>query len=161
MTVPGSQRLWIVTRNTPMGYDPDKWGSVRRAEWVFRFYELGRDGTVEVVERRWPRGYRGEEFLQKRAVLAAQGKGEADDARYAELAKIEPLKERSAEYYTAMFVIPKINVPQYKFEDTALQFRVLGWTIPVAGFSVLGMILGCGFGLAPRVGSAPSPSPAQ
>lgn len=158
--VPGSARLWIVTRNTPPGYDEETWGSVRRAEWMFTFYELGKDGSVTVVHRRWPRRYNGENHLQERAAAyvartpgsqtAASGADVDEDARLAELAKITPLKERSAEYYAALFVIPKISMPQYKFEDTALQFRVLGWTVPAAGFAVLGMLYGLAFAIAPK-----------
>lgn len=157
--VPGSARLWIVTRNTPPGYDEETWGSVRRAEWLFTFYELGKDGSVTIEHRRWPRGYRGEKYLQERAAAFAarpanQGTAPSqaldEDARLAALAKIPALKERSTEYYAALFVIPKINMPQYKFEDTALQFHVLGWTVPAAGFAVLGMLYGLAFAIAPK-----------
>lgn len=149
--VPGTTRLWIVTRNTPTGYDPDAWGSVRKSEWVFTFHELLPDGTLTIEQRRWPRGYMGERTLQSMAAEAARSGPSApvEQRRAAELAKIEPLKERSPEYFAAMHVIPKINVPQYKFEDTALQFSVLGWTIPVSGFSMLGALLSLGFAFAP------------
>lgn len=156
VAVPGTTRLWVVTRNTPSGYDPNAWGSVRKSEWVFNFHELMQDGTVRIEQRRWPRGYRGEKTLQSFAAEAQKAVAEkiaptVEQARAAELAAIQPLKERSPEYFAALHVIPKINVPQYKFEDTALQFSVLGWTIPVAGFSMLGAILSLGFALAPRV----------
>ena len=147
--VSGSTRLWIITRTTPPGYDENTWGSVRRSEWVFTFYELRRDGSVTIDRRRWPRGYKGEKLLQAMAA-AHNAKPTEDSARYAELAKIPVLKERSAEYYAAMFVIPKINMPQYKFEDTALRFNVLGWTVPAAGFAVLGMLYGTAFAIAPK-----------
>ncbi len=165
--VPGTTRLWIVTRNTPSGYDPNAWGSVRKSEWVFNFHELKQDGTVLLEQRRWPRGYRGEKTLQSFAAEAQKAVSEkqaptVEQARAAELARILPLKERSPEYFAALHVIPKINVPQYKFEDTALQFSVLGWTIPVAGFSMLGAILSLGFAVAPRVvrPEAQAPHPA-
>src|SRR6185295_8519145 len=43
----GTERLVIVVRRTPEGYDPETWGEVRRDEWLFDFYDLKRDGSVE------------------------------------------------------------------------------------------------------------------
>ncbi|MBX3386857.1 MAG: hypothetical protein KF768_09825 [Phycisphaeraceae bacterium] len=142
------RRLMIVTRTTPPGYDPRSWGSVRRSEWVFTFYNLESDGTIRVEKRRWPRKRRGEQTLQRLAADGDESTG-GERERYRELAAIEPLSERTVEYFAAMHVIPKLNVPSYKFSDTAFSFSVLGWTAPVAGLSVLGM---CGtliFALAP------------
>lgn len=161
--VPGSTRLWIITRTTPPGYDPDQWGSVMRTDWLFTFYELmprpvkvgDQERSVVVERRRWPKGSMEENRLQQTAVDArnAIAKGEKptlEQARALELALIEPLAERSPEYFAAMHVVPKLNVPKYKFSDTAFSFRTLGWTAPVAGLSALAMFYGLAFAVAPR-----------
>jgi len=149
--VPGSERFVIVIRQTPEGYDPETWGTVRRDEWLFDFYDLQRDGKVVHTTRRWPRK---SSYGDPEARLAreAAGKG-VDEARAAvarRLLQFEPLKERTAEYYMAMFVIPKLSVPEYKFTDTAFRPKVLGWTLPCAMFAVLGFTGGLVFVIAPR-----------
>lgn len=133
--IPGSEHLLIVCRRTPDGFDPDSWGSVRRDDWVFDFYRLMPDGTIETMQRRWPRGSRAEARLET----------EADSP----LRAIEPLKPRTLEYFAAMHVIPKLNVPKYKFNDTALSPQVLGWTLPVSMLGGLGLIGGLVFAIAP------------
>jgi hypothetical protein len=94
------------------------------------------DGTIETTQRRWPRGRRAEARLE----------GETDNP----LRGIEPLAPRTLEYFAAMHVIPKLNVPRHKFNDTALSPKVLGWTLPVSMLSVLGMAGGLVFTIAPR-----------
>lgn len=149
--VPGSERFVIVVRQTPEGYDPETWGKVRRDEWLFDFYDLQRDGEVVHTTRRWPRK---SNYGDPEARLAreAAGKG-VDEARAAtakRLLQFEPLKERTAEYYMAMFVIPKLSVPEYKFTDTAFSPKVLGWTLPSAMLGVLAFTGGLVFVIAPR-----------
>ncbi|HVU63043.1 MAG TPA: hypothetical protein VHC70_03640 [Phycisphaerales bacterium] len=145
---PGSERLIIVVRRTPEGYDPDKEGEVRRTEWVFDYYDLKKDGTVEQYARRWPRSLRAEERLRDEAA------GHADDpARIASakaLIAIQPLKDRTIEHFAAMHVIPKLAVPDYKFNDTAFRFAVLGWPLPAAMCSVLVFTCALVFAIAPR-----------
>jgi hypothetical protein len=63
-----------------------------------------------------------------------------------------------------MFVIPKLNVPEYKFSDTAFRIEVLGWTLPVTMASVLLIAGGVAFALAPRRRPTPAsaaPQPAR
>ena len=140
---PGTERLLIVVRRTPEGFDPETWGSVRRVEWVFDFYELKPDGSVTASARRWPRPDLREESFQKQAA-------ESGDQRLKALAAVPPLEERSIEYFAAMHVIPKLNVPQHKFNDTALNWRVLGWTLPVSMLSGLVLVPALFFAVAPR-----------
>lgn len=154
--VESGRRLLIATRTTPPGYDPRSWGSVRRSEWVFTFYNLHPDGTISTERRRWPRKRRGEQMLQRLA-SEAEERPDEENERYAELALIPPLSERSVEFFAAMHVIPKLNVPGYKFNDTAFSFAVLGWTAPAAGFSVLGMLGTLIFAIAPGVKRPPEP----
>ncbi|HMN41298.1 MAG TPA: hypothetical protein PKE29_10665 [Phycisphaerales bacterium] len=144
----GSERLIIVVRRTPEGFDPDGMGEVRRIEWVFDFLELKKDGTVDRFVRRWPRSPRAEARLRREA------RGEEGDAATIASAKalaaIEPLKDRTLEHFAAMHVIPKLNMPQYKFNDTAFRIEVLGWTLPAAMGSALVFTGAVVFALAPR-----------
>ncbi len=148
--VAGSERFIIVVRRTPEGYDPETWGEVRRIDWVFDYYELKRDGTVEKSSRRWPRSYGSENRLQKEAAGTSADLTAEQVAASQKLAAFEPLKQRTFEYYAAMFVIPKLNVPQYKFTDTAFRPEVLGWTLPSAMIAVLAFTGGLVFVIAPR-----------
>lgn len=148
--VAGSERFIIVVRRTPEGFDPETWGEVRRIDWVFDYYELKRDGTVEQLTRRWPRSYGSENRLQKEAAGKSEGLTPEQLAASKKLAALQPLKQRTFEYYAAMFVIPKLNVPQYKFTDTAFRTEVLGWTLPSAMTAVLAFTGGLVFVIAPR-----------
>jgi hypothetical protein len=145
---PGSERLVIAVRRTPEGFDPESWGEVRRIDWVFDLYDLKPDGTVEKTTHRWPRSYGAEARLQREAA------GEEGDARRIAAAKkliqYPPLKQRTPEHYIAMFVIPKLNVPEYKFTDTALSPRVLGWTLPASMGSALVFTGALVFWIAPK-----------
>lgn len=149
--VAGSERFVIVVRRTPEGYDPETWGQVRRDEWLFDFYDLQRDGSVIQSTRRWPRK---SSYGDPEVRLAREAQGQGVSAERAAAAKrlvqFEPLKERTAEYYMAMFVIPKLSVPEYKFTDTAFSPKVLGWTLPGAMLAVLAFTGGLVFVIAPR-----------
>ena len=131
--VPGTDRLLVVVRRTPEGFDPETWGSVRRTEWVFDLYDLKPDGSITITTRRWPRPDLREQDFQKQAAAST-------DPGMRALAAIPPLEERTPEYFAAMYVIPKLNVPAHKFNDTALNFRVLSWTLPVSMLSGLVLI---------------------
>ena len=136
----GSGRIVLVARVPPPGYDPETWGAVRRADWTFDFHEFMADGTIASQTYRWPRSAIGEIGLKKEM--------EKGDETAKILSAIPPLEERSWEYQAALHVIPKLNVPKYRFKDTAM--RGMGWTLPVAGFSVLGVLVGIGLAVAPR-----------
>ncbi|MBC7835223.1 MAG: hypothetical protein H7Y88_09010 [Phycisphaerales bacterium] len=140
-------RVVVVVRATPPGYDPETWGSVRRADWTFRFYELQPDGNIGKSILRWPRSDKSEQRFQKHAVSA--------DATELErwLAQIPRLEDRSWQYQAALFAMPTLQVPKYKFKDDAVE--VMGWTLPVAGFSVLGICAGLCVAMAPRRRAAP------
>ena len=142
--VPGTDRLLVVSRITPEGLDPESWGAVHRNEWLFRFFDLRRDGSVDEETWRWPMAKdEYEKAFQKRAAAP-----DADPALKA-IAAVPVLKERTVEYFAAMHVIPKLNVPKYKFTDTAFNFTVLGWTLPVSMLSGLALTIGVFFIFAP------------
>jgi hypothetical protein len=128
--VPGSGRLIIVNRRTPEGFDPETWGQVRRTDWTFDFYELTPEGDFEHWVKRWPRSKYGDSVARREPE--------------SELAKIEPLEERSYEFLAALHVIPKLALPKHKFKDTAVE--AMGWTLPAAAFS--GLAIGVGLFLA-------------
>lgn len=157
----GSERVLIVVRRTPEGLDPEAWGQVRRIDWVFDYYDLGKDGSVTHTTKRWPRKYRSEKRLQ------AEAKGEKPDLSNEQieaaqaLAAIEPIAERTVEYAAAMHVIPKLNVPEHKFTDTAFSPAVLGWTLPASMLGLLGVAGGLVFTLAPRRGANSGRKPAK
>lgn len=143
----GTERLWIVVRRTPQGVDAEGWGQARRAEWVFDFYDLRPDGTVEARVLRWPGSDLSERGLKERA----EGAGaRAPDPSAAALLAIPPLRERTPEYQAAMHVIPKLNVPKYRFASDAFSPAVLGWTLPAGMISGLVLSGALVFALAPR-----------
>jgi hypothetical protein len=143
----GSERVWIVVRRTPEGVDPRGWGQSRRTEWVFDFYDLRRDGTVDRFARRWP----GSEHAEKALEAAARGEGgRPPDPTVAAILGVPRLRERTPEYGAAMHVIPKLNVPQYRFNNDAFSPAVLGWTLPASMLSGLALTGGLVFALAPR-----------
>lgn len=146
----GSERLLIVVRRTPDGLDPEAWGQVRRIDWVFDYYDLGKDGSVRQTTKRWPRKYRSENRLQAEAKGLKEDLTEEQLAASKALAAIDPIAERTIEYAAAMHVIPKLNVPEQKFTDTAFSPAVLGWTLPASMFGVLGLVGGAVFTFAPR-----------
>ncbi|MFK7883762.1 MAG: hypothetical protein AB8F26_06215, partial [Phycisphaerales bacterium] len=142
-------RLIIVTR-TPFGIDPKKDGvfgleqeendstaDVRRDRWLFDFYELSDEGGFIVHQPlRFPES--GKSLLRRQN--NAKLKGEPIPER-------EPgeLQERTWQYGAALKVMPR--APAITFENQAL--RAAGWTLPVASTSVLGLVFGVFFGLAP------------
>lgn len=145
---PGSERLLLVSRRTPEGFSPDSWGTVRRAEWLFDIHDLKPSGEVVSITYRWPRSEQSERGLAKR--------NQSPDAKpwEIELQKLPRLDERSIEYFAAMHVIPKLNVPSHKFSDTALSPRVLGWTLPVSMLSFLVLTGALAFAIGPWSGPA-------
>jgi hypothetical protein len=133
-------RFVLVTRTTPPGFDPQSWGSVRRADWRFTFYEFMPDGTIDAKTFRWPRSDRSEHRLEARA---QRGDEIAED-----LVAIPPLQERTWQYQAALHVIPKLQMPAQRFKRTALE--AAGWTFPVAGFAMLLLLLGLCLIFLPR-----------
>ena len=66
------------------------------------------------------------------------------------LIDIPRLEDRTVEHFAAMHVMPKLNMPEHKFDDTALSPEVLGWTLPVSMCAVLAFAGGLVFAIAPR-----------
>lgn len=142
-------RLVIVTR-TPFGADPAKdalfgleqdqnesTADVRRDRWLFDFYELNPEGGFTVHQPlRFPES--GSSLLRRQN--QAKLRGEPIPER-----NPGELQERTWQYGAALKVMPR--APAITFENQAL--RAAGWTLPVASASVLGLMFGVFFAIAP------------
>lgn len=142
-------RLVVVTR-TPFGVDPDKPGlfgleqernestaDVRRDQWRFDFYELEPRGGLTVHQPlRFPESGKSLLRRQNQAELAGEPIPQRDPGE---------IEERTWQYGAALKVMPR--APAITFENQAL--RAAGWTLPVASASVLGLVFGIFFAIAP------------
>lgn len=142
-------RLVIVTR-TPFGADPAKdalfgleqdqnesTADVRRDRWLFDFYELNPEGGFTVHQPlRFPES--GSSLLRRQN--QAKLRGEPIPER-----NPGELQERTWQYGAALKVMPR--APAITFENQAL--RAAGWTLPAASASVLGLMFGVFFAIAP------------
>lgn len=141
-------RYLLIVRQPPEGFDPDSWGSVRRKEWTFDFYELRPDGAIASTSYRFP-------FPEREGMTSKQK--EERIAKLPEAIRSLPeLQERTVEYDAALYAIPKLSVPNYRFKDTAFNWSVAGWTLPAAGLSILGLLAGLALTFAPRRRSPPT-----
>ncbi len=143
-------RLVVVTR-TPFGADPAKdalfgleqeqnesTAEVRRDRWLFDFYELNPEGGFTVHQPlRFPES--GSSLLRRQN--QAKLRGEPIPER-----NPGELEERTWQYGAALKVMPR--APAITFENQAL--RAAGWTLPAASASVLGLMFGVFFALAPQ-----------
>lgn len=120
--------LVVVSRSTA-GYTPDTWGAVRVKDWWFDFYELRDDGQIV---------HRSMQFPDRQGRLPAQVETPG--------APIEELKERTWEWQAALFAVPKAQVSRYRFKTDAVAgtstVEGMRWTLPAAGFSAMGVVLG-------------------
>jgi hypothetical protein len=124
-------RVVLVKRNAAPGHDDRMGGLVGRKEWTFDIVEFMPDGTLARKRMQFPsvRYGTGQTYLPAL---------EADPS-----AGVEPIAERSWEWQAALLAIPKLHLSNYKFRHTAVS--AMGWTLPGAGFSMLGVIAGFGF----------------
>ncbi len=109
-----TDRLVLVTRTPRQGVDPETWGQVWKRDWVFDFFELKPDGTIETQRLRFP--------------------STKSDQPYAE----DELKERTWQYEAALLSMPPSGQPKGKYRNDAV--RAMGWTWPAAAFSSLGLV---------------------
>ncbi|GEM_PF-1396882 len=151
---PGSERLMLIIRRTPEGFDADTWGSVRRTEWLFDFHDFNPDGTITTETRRWPMA---NPMYERAFVERAESAARAipPDTRLKSISDMPPLAERSIEYFAAMHTIPRLNVPKYKFSDTAFSFRTLSWTLPVVMLAGLTFSIAIFFAVASNIRRRP------
>ncbi len=119
-------RLIIVTRTPRPGSDPVSWGQVWVKSFVFDFHELLPDGTIHSQRLKFPTNKVGQPPRE----------GE--------------LRENTWQYQAALQMMPQAgrNGPMYKFTDDAISS--VGWTLPVAALSGMGLVLALAFAAAPR-----------
>lgn len=110
-----TDRLVLVTRTPRQGVDPETWGQVWKRDWVFDFYELKPDGTIESQRLRFP--------ATKRDKPYAEGE----------------LRERTWQYEAALLTMPPSGQPKGKYRNEAV--RAMGWTWPAAAFSSMGLVI--------------------
>lgn len=134
----------LVKRNTPPGMDQDTWGSVFVRDWTFDFIQFNADGTFTRREMQFPAfsRYRNETYLP---ALKADPQS-----------KVEMIMERSWEWQAALFAVPKAQISRYRFRNTAVS--AMGWTLPVAAASALGVLGGIGLLMAAAT-HRPPPAP--
>lgn len=126
----GNDRIAIVVKRPLTGPDP-RTGDVWQRDWMFDFHELGKDGSVRSEGLRFPRT-----------------KGDRTP-------KANELQSGTWQMDAALHLMPKtppdsmaIGRPTAAFRKTAM--RSLGWTLPVAALSALGLIVCLSFAAAPR-----------
>ena len=114
---PGSQ-LVVVARGGAPGFDPETWGTAHYKDWVYTFLVLEPDGSITRFNK-----------------------------TYRELSK----SPHTWEFATAMTVTPSLHTPAMRssspisypnYSPVRDAFGSMGWTWPVAGFSMLGCVIG-------------------
>ncbi|MFN0012687.1 MAG: hypothetical protein ACKVS8_13700 [Phycisphaerales bacterium] len=143
VVVPGEPdaRLVIVWRIAAPGQDDAMGGLKDRNRWTFGLVEFQPDGTLSE---------RLVQFPDKR------GTGKLRFISDEISARVEPIAQRSWEWQAALFVIPKLHISNYRYNSDAVES--MGWTLPGAGLSMLGALIGLmvwGVGSVPRVGPRP------
>ncbi|CAN5842504.1 hypothetical protein BH11PLA1_BH11PLA1_23820 [soil metagenome] len=137
-------RYVIVNRREPTGFSPDTWGAVRIKDWTFDFVELNADGTMTRTLWQFPSRDRNTGQLY----LPAQ----RDDPTLA----VEMIQERSWQWQAALFAIPKSQISRYRYLTDAVAGSAgaagMGWTLPVAGFAIMGAMVGGMMWMAGSVG---------
>lgn len=123
-------RLAIVTRTPRPGSEAGSWSEVWRHDWIFDFYEFMPDGSIEHDRRRFP-------------VSKGYGRNAGSDDW-----GIEELAEGSWQFQAALLVMPKTRSPKYTFVDDGR--ASMGWTLPVASLSSLGLIAAIVIAYSPR-----------
>jgi hypothetical protein len=107
-------RLTIVVRR-PLVEDPRTLGQGWKRQWVFDFYELNPAGGFNTETWAYPSG------------------------RTQDPVKGGQLIEGTWQYSAALTVMPKLRKPNPKFTNDAL--HAMGWTLPVAAFSGLALLI--------------------
>lgn len=136
-------RCIIVNRRAADGLSPDTWGSVMAKDWTFDFIELKPDGTID------------------RRLMQFQARKYGTNTLYLPALKadptstVQPILERTWEWQAALHAVPKAQVSRYRFQTDAIGGNAttpgMGWTLPVAGFAVLGLLAGVTLLMSSRV----------
>lgn len=155
-------RAIVVARETRPGFDQNTWGEVRIKDWTWVIYEFLPGGGIagpRTVQYRDRRG-RAPAEVYAREELKKAGKPvpPLPENGGPALTNVEPIQERSWEWQAALFTLPKMQVSRYRYRSDAVDgtgnAEGMGWTFPLAGISVLGVVLGCGLVMAGRAKSS-------
>lgn len=132
-------RLIVAARYPAEGFDPESWGLVRRQDWPYAFVELRADGPDEQAVTLARASYRELEDLFSPGMRA----------KPTTLSEAEK-NERYWQHSAMLQVTPSVL---YRARDKQIEagMRAMGWTWPVAGVSVMGVIIGLGLIFMARV----------
>jgi hypothetical protein len=143
-------RWIIVNRRSAAGFTPDTWGAVRVRDWVFDLVELQPDGTIARSVMQFPAKDR------KTNELFVPAKREDPNS------DVVMIPERSWQWGAALFAVPKSQVSRYRFRTDAVAGTDgsdgMGWTLPAAAFSCMGLLIGVGLIMSSSVKRAPQPT---
>lgn len=147
-------RALIVVRHTAEGWDEETWGGVRVKDWTFHLYELMPDGAITGPRLMQFRDRRGRVPAEVYARGALKKEGKPVPPMTDRLTNIEAIGERTWEWQAALFAMPKAQISRYRYRTDAVDgggsagAAGMGWTFPVAGLSIMGVVLGCGLMMA-------------
>lgn len=133
------ERLVLVKRIPPQGWDERTFGQVRRRDWRFGFYEFLPEGGFRKQELKYPESER----AYQRRVDRARREGREPPPR-----DPDELKEGTWQFDAALMVMPAGSAPGRTFTRDALVSA--GWSWPVAGFSFITFMIALGFAVAPN-----------
>lgn len=156
---PFSDENWravIVVRHTAEGWDEETWGGVRVKDWTFNLYEMLPNGTITGPRQVQFRDRRGRVPAEVYARGELKKEGKPVPPMTERLTTIEPIGERTWEWQAALFAMPKAQISRFRYRTDAVDgggpsgAAGMGWTFPLAGFSIMGVVLGCGLIMAGR-----------
>lgn len=102
-------RLVVVTKSLRAGANPESWGEVWKHDWVFEFYELLPDGTIQRQRSGYP-------------------------SPASKVPRNDELQEGTWQYTAALHLMPK-GGPTLTFRQSPV--AAAGWTLPAAAFSAV------------------------
>ena len=148
-----SPRLIVVARFLAPDFDPETWGTVRRAEWEYWFIELLIDGPPEDAIRVTKRSYRELQGIAEQLLAQLDDVDDIRDIRQVtsferlynrvgdddptdnDAFPATPLVDMYWQYQAMLQITPPLQYPRTQVTDYAM--KSMGWTWPVAGVSAL------------------------
>ncbi|MBL8745588.1 MAG: hypothetical protein JNK58_04435, partial [Phycisphaerae bacterium] len=118
-------RLIIAMRFPAKDFDPGSWGTVRRKEWRYRFLELLPESRSPEKTHEWFEGTYGELDRLGDPTYVKESGRQSEAWKYAAMQHVTPsllFRSRNRSIDDAMLA--------------------MGWTWPVAGLSVMGLVVG-------------------
>jgi len=128
-------RVALVKRNAAPGGDDDMGGMVGRKFWTFDLLEFLPNGSVAPLRT-----------MQFQATDYRTGEAYLPSRRQDPTSTVEAIEERSWEFQTVLYAIPKLQIANYRYKTDAIAGSAaapgMGWTLPVTAFSVMGIVIG-------------------